>query len=72
MNFTAVSGITLVGLRPPGVPPRNRHTTSATGRASTYQERNAVQTKPATSLLVRGADAAFEQIMMEHCRSALA
>ncbi len=48
MNFTAVSGITLVGLRPPGVPPRNPHTTSATGRASTYQERNAVQTKPAT------------------------
>jgi ParB family chromosome partitioning protein len=32
------------------VPPRKRHTTTATGRASTYRKRKAVQTKPATSL----------------------
>ena len=43
-------GVTLLGLRPPGVPPRKRQPTTATGRASTYQERKAVQTKPATSL----------------------
>ena len=43
-------GVTLVGLRPPGVPPRKRHTTTATGRGSTYQARKPVQTKPATSI----------------------
>jgi len=41
-------GVTLVGLRPPGVPPRKRHPT-ANGRGSTYRERKSVQTNPATS-----------------------
>jgi hypothetical protein len=42
-------GVTLVGLRPPGVPPRKRNPT-AIGRDSTYRERKSVQTKPATSV----------------------
>ena len=42
-------GITPVGLRPPCVTPRQRHTTISTGRGSTYRGRNAVSTKPATS-----------------------
>ena len=42
-------GVTPVGLRPPCVTPRKRHTTTATGRGSTYRGRNAAQTKPATS-----------------------
>ncbi|MGA8709305.1 MAG: transposase, partial [Steroidobacteraceae bacterium] len=45
--------VTLVGLRPPGVPPRKRHPT-ATGRASTYPERKPVQTKPASSNIPAG------------------
>ena len=43
-------GITPVGLRPPCVTPRQRHTIMSTGRGSTYRGRNAVSTKPATSV----------------------
>ena len=42
-------GVTPVGLRPFCVTPRRRHTTPQPGRGSTYRQRNAVQTKPATS-----------------------
>ena len=45
-------GITPVGLRPPCVTPRQRHTTLSTGRSSTYRGRNTVSTKPATSVAV--------------------
>ena len=44
-------GVTPVGLRPPCVTPRQRHTTISTGRGSTYRGRNTVSTKPATSPL---------------------
>jgi hypothetical protein len=51
MNSAIVfRGVTLVGLRPPGVPPRKRQHTTPTGRGSTYQGRKPVQTKPATAL----------------------
>jgi hypothetical protein len=48
-------GVTLVGLRPPGVPPRKRQHTTPTGRGSTYQGRKPVQTKPATAMRMDGA-----------------
>ena len=47
-------GITPVGLRPPCVTPRQRHTTLSTGRSSTYRGRNTVSTKPATSAILSG------------------
>jgi hypothetical protein len=40
-----------VGLRPPCVTHRQRHTTTATGRGSTYPEPKPVQTKPASSIV---------------------
>jgi hypothetical protein len=50
MNSAIVfRGVTLVGLRPPSVPPRKRQHTTPTGRGSTYQGRKPVQTKPATA-----------------------
>src|SRR6476620_9127414 len=52
-------GITPVGLRPPCVTPRQRHTTLSTGRSSTYRGRNTVSTKPATyarQRMLRGVD----------------
>ena len=48
-------GVTPVGLRPPCVTPRQRHTTISTGRGSTYRERNAVSTKPATSKVAKAS-----------------
>src|SRR4051812_19831368 len=42
-------GVTPVGLRSFCVTPRQRHTIPQHGRGSTYRQRNAVQTKPATS-----------------------
>ena len=55
MNSAIVfRGVTLVGLRPPGVPPRKRQHTTPTGRGSTYQGRKPVQTKPATAYCARG------------------
>ncbi len=44
-----IRGVTLVGLRPPGMPPRIPQPTTATGRVSTYQARKSVQTKPAAT-----------------------
>jgi len=43
-------GVTPVGLHSFCVTPRRRHTTPQPGRGSTYRQRNAVQTKPATSV----------------------
>src|SRR5437763_9106529 len=43
-------GVTPVGLRSFCVTPRQRHTIPQHGRGSTYRQRNAVQTTPATSL----------------------
>src|SRR3954452_18455019 len=43
-------GVTPVRLHPFCVTPRRRHTTPQPGRGSTYRQRNAVQTKPATSM----------------------
>ena len=57
MNSPPVSGATLVGLRPPGVPPRNRHTTSATGRASTIKRKVNHQ----VGLLVLDAERTMEE-----------
>jgi hypothetical protein len=42
--------VSLVGLRPPCATSRQTHVTQPTGRRSTYRRRNAVATKPATSL----------------------
>src|SRR5471030_2842071 len=51
MNFAVVFGPSLwSGYALPACPPRKRHTTTATGRGSTYQARKPVQTKPATSI----------------------
>jgi hypothetical protein len=47
-------GITPVGLRPPCVTPRQRHTATRNGRGSAYRSRNTVSTKPATSYRVIG------------------
>jgi hypothetical protein len=43
-------GVTAVGLRPPYLSPRKQHTTTATGRGSTYPKPKPVQTKPTSSL----------------------
>ncbi len=42
-------GVTPVGLRPPSVTPRQRHTMTPTGRGSTYRGQNAVSTRPDAS-----------------------
>ena len=55
-------GITPVGLRPPCVTPRQRHTTPSTGRGSTYRRRNAVSTKPATSHVYLGLEMSHRRI----------
>ena len=50
MNFAVVVGASLQsGYALPACRPRQRHTTTATGRGSTYQARKPVQTKPASS-----------------------
>jgi len=44
--------VTAVGLRPPYLSPRKQHTTTATGRGSTYPKPKPVQTKPTSSYTI--------------------
>src|SRR3954452_24799871 len=52
-------GVTPVGLRSFCVTPRQRHTIPQHGRGSTYRQRNAVQTKPATSPIIATGQRCF-------------
>ena len=64
MNSAVVFGPSLwSGYALPACPPRKRHTTTATGRGSTYQARKPVQTKPATSRYRRLAVAALKPLL---------
>src|SRR5580704_4106498 len=60
--------VTPVGLRPPCVTSRQRHTTTAIGRGSTYPKRNPVQTIPATSFRRRQDGAEIIARMSETAR----